>query len=122
MPSLLSTWHRLLGIPTGAALVVLGLTVPALPAQRSLPAPDGVALRPVAGFIENVGQWDTAARFVARFDSMILRAEAGALVLHHEGLADDGQRRGSLVRLDFTWAKGVIPSLSVAVCLECFTF
>ncbi|HZM01011.1 MAG TPA: hypothetical protein VFD43_12255, partial [Planctomycetota bacterium] len=59
-----------------------------------------------SGFIENAGQWDTEAAFVARLGAMIVRAEPGAVLLQHQGVSGDGQRRGSLLRLVFEGAAG----------------
>ena len=60
------------------------------------------------GFVENQGQWPTAARFVADFGDFLVRAEPGAIVLQKEALLD-GQPRVGVVRLTFEGAESVKP-------------
>ena len=56
-------------------------------------------------FVENRGQWDTPARFVARRGSMTARLERSALVvdLRHE---DGSEATGLVIRLAFEGARG----------------
>jgi len=66
-------------------------------------SPDGLSRLPLA-FVENRGQWDTVARFVARRGGLTCRVEPGALVLQMERGLDNGIRSGVLLRLGFEGA------------------
>src|SRR5262245_7903837 len=82
---------------------------PARPATRSavagatsLPS-DSSAHLPLT-FIENAGQWDTRARFVARDGGRTLRVEPDALVLQLEECNCHESPRGEVLRLTFEQA------------------
>jgi hypothetical protein len=78
------------------AAVVLSAFSPAL----GVGAETGLPL----SFVENLGQWDTPARFVARRGPMVARFEKDAIVLQLETRDADGHVTGVVVRLAFEGA------------------
>jgi hypothetical protein len=89
----------------GIVLLALGMTAasPALaqsPVDGRASVPEGLpVLQFFRGFIQNDGQWDSDARFVADFGDLLVRAEPGALVLQ-KSVPGDEPRLG-VVRLVF---------------------
>src|SRR5678815_5117915 len=69
-------------------------------AQHAEPATAAMSPRPFAGFVQNQGQWATAAEYVADFDGLLVRAEPGAIVLQKDVANCEGVRRG-VVRMAF---------------------
>ena len=65
---------------------------------------DGGARRLPTPFVENRGQWETPARFLARRGGRAVRIENRALLLQLEGRRPDGGTAGALVRLAFEGA------------------
>ncbi|MEQ8763307.1 MAG: SBBP repeat-containing protein [Planctomycetota bacterium] len=84
---------RFLGIVAGTLLGVSSLAV-AQSVPKSFSAP--------ASFVENRGQWDTPAHFIARRDGGWVRAESGRLVLQRE---DAESHQGVVVALAFDGAQ-----------------
>ncbi len=64
-----------------------------------------------SGFVENVGQWPTTARFVARHGALTLRAEPDGLALQ---LAPPDRETGALVRIAFDGAERRPPVVGIA--------
>jgi hypothetical protein len=60
------------------------------------------------GFIENRGQWRTAARYVSNFGELTVRCETGSIVLQHE-CSTVGESRVGVVRLVFDETLSVEP-------------
>ena len=52
-------------------------------------------------FVENRGQWESAARFVARRGGLVARLEPDAMVVQLESRAQDESVRGAVVRMAF---------------------
>ena len=82
----------------------------ALPTQslEECPSTSAGSDAPFLGFIENHGQWQADARFVADFGDMLVRAENGGIFLQKE-YAGETDRRVAVVRLAFEGAEGVPP-------------
>lgn len=73
------------------ACVLLAVLAPSVPAQVQ-------SLNPVGGFVENLGQWPTSARYVGRFAHMDVGVGAESVEFSlRDPHADDG--RGHLLRL-----------------------
>jgi len=56
-------------------------------------------------FVENRGQWDAAARFVAQRGDLAVRVEEAAIVLQFRGRDEAGEARALAVRLAFEGAR-----------------
>ena len=67
----------------------------------SLPRANAVLKRLPLAFVENQGQWDTAAQFVARQGGLTARLEPDALVIQVVGKDEDSKVRGAVVKLAF---------------------
>jgi hypothetical protein len=83
----------LLAIVPWARLAAAG---PAAPVDQG----PGLASAPLA-FVENQGQWDDPAKFVARRGPMVARLEKDAIALQLRQRGRGGPGRGVLVRLSF---------------------
>lgn len=77
-----------------------------------------LGLQPFRGFIENQGQFQTDARFVADFDGLWVRAELGAIVVQTDVVLDDGRTSTGVVRLAFDGGESAEPAGSERVAGE----
>jgi hypothetical protein len=98
-------WTRC-GLGRGLALLALSAATSPTDADMDAAAPVSRLYR---GFIENQGQWETEARFVADFGDMLVRAEPGALVVQTEKRLEEDHARLGVVRLAFEGAAAALP-------------
>ena len=82
------------------AAVVLSAIFPSLAAAD----PPNETRLPLS-FVENIGQWDTPARFVARRGPMTARFETGAIILQLEQRETQDKVKGVVVRMAFEDAR-----------------
>jgi hypothetical protein len=82
----------------------------AAPLDRAPPVSDARAspTQCFPGFVENDGQWDSSARFIADDGDLIVRAEPGAITVQRE-IFTDGHPRCGVVRLVFDGRDSVEP-------------
>lgn len=81
-------------------LAALAATAPAVADTREA-AP---SCRVPKAFVENLGQWDCPAAFIARCGSLTVRAEPRALVLQVDAAGADGAPATQVVQLEFVGA------------------
>ena len=81
--------------------------VPRIPGEATLPAMAREATRLPLTFVENAGQWDTPARFVAAMGATVIRVEEGGILV--DARPGQGDER-LLLSFDFVGARdGVEP-------------
>src|SRR5262245_23706395 len=72
--------------------------------STSMPARSEVLRRLPLAFVENLGQWDTSANFVAKRGGMTARIERDGLVLDLSRRVDGDRLDGVVIRLAFQGA------------------
>ena len=88
-----------------AALLTSAVAHSQTPRGDSIPASAGILKELPLAFVENQGQWETPARFVARMGPLVARAEPGALVVQLEERDEEGAGDALVARLVFEGAR-----------------